>query len=293
MIGLLLVCSYGGSYTLLLQQREDANQIDRFDSGIWNLPPFVLLVVAGEFKGLVADYLTLEAGAQLGTQLVRAPEGGFKVVQRQYNWPSIHRIFVASQILDPSFAQTYIVAQGHLPWEPANMVAEAQEILRIADRNRPWDWQPAQLMGFNSYYFLKQLGEAGKIYLQAAKKPNAPPYFSILGARLAQKGGETESAIFIMKTMLADRNPEEPGYTDMANRLHALEGVLAIEQAAKNYQKNFGHKPLTLEELTHSGILDALPLNSYHLEYCMDSVGNIYFDNPNCRGSVPDVLTKP
>jgi hypothetical protein len=241
-----------------------------------------LLAVAGEFKGLVADYLTMEAGAQLGTHLIRKPGGGFQVVKKQYDWPSIHRLFLASQTLDPSFAQTYIVMQGTLPWEPANMVAETQDFLKTTVQNRPWDWQPLRTMGFNAYYFLNQPGEAGKIFLEAAKTPNAPSFLSILGARLAQKGGETETAIVIMKSMLVDKDSEDPGYSDMADRLHALEGVLVIEQAVKKYEMSHGRKPMSLQELTDSKILQNLPPNPYNLDYCMDSAGIIYFDKPDC-----------
>lgn len=286
-IALALIGFYGASYSALLLQRNTGQQIQQPTSGIWNLPPVALLALAGEFKGLMADYLTMEAGAQLGTELARKPEGGFRVVKKQYDWPSIHRLFVASQTLDPSFAQTYIVTQGWLPWD-ANMVSETQKILKIAGKNRPWDWQPTHAMGFNAYYFQDNPGEAGKFFLEAAKTPNAPPFLSILGARLAQKGGETQTAIVIMKSMLVDKNPEEPGYTDMVDRLHALEGVLVIEQAANSYEKSTGRKPSSLAELTASGTLAALPPNPYNLDYCMDREGIIYFDNPDCQSSPPD-----
>ncbi|OGQ98910.1 MAG: hypothetical protein A2505_03220 [Deltaproteobacteria bacterium RIFOXYD12_FULL_55_16] len=287
-VGLILFSFYATSYSALLQQRSEVSLTSSSSSGIWNLPPVALLALAGEFKGLMADYLTLEVGAQLGTELVRNPAGGFRVVRKHYDWPGIHRLFVASQTLDPSFAQTYIVAQGWLPWKPADMVAKTQEILKIATKNRDWDWQPAHAMGFNAYYFLKQPGEAGKIFLEAAKTPNAPPFLTILGARLAQKGGETEAAIIIMKSMLADKNSEEPGYTDMIERLLALEGVLVIEQAANSYEKARGRKPSSLTELTASGLLAALPPNPYNLDYCLDTAGVIYFDKPDCQASIPD-----
>lgn len=286
--GLILACFYAASYNALLQLRNTVHQTKQHSSGIWNLPPVALLAIVGEFKGLMADYLTLEAGAQLGTELVRNPTGGFRTVKKQYDWPNIYRLFVASQTLDPSFAQTFTVAQGWLPWEPPSMVAETHNILKIAANNRPWDWQPYHSMGFNAYYFQNKPGEAGKLFLKAAQTPNAPPFLSIIGARLAQKGGETETAIVIMKSMLVDKNPEEPGYTDMVDRLHALEGVLVIEQAALRYEKTAGRKPSSLAELTASGTLAALPPNPYNLDYCMDTAGVIYFDNPDCQNAVPN-----
>ena len=287
LVGLFLIGFYFASYNGLLHHRATAGRAQHQATGLWDLPPVVLLALAGEFKGLMADYLTLEAGAQLGAELVRTPDGGYRTVKKQYDWPAIHRIFVASQVLDPSFAQTYMLAQGWLPWD-ANMLPETQEILRIAAINRPWDWQPLHAMGFNAYYFLNQPGAAGKLFLEAAQTPNAPPFLPILGARLAQKGGETETAIVIMKSMLADKNPEEPGYTDMVDRLHALEGVLVIEQAANRYEKALGRKPSSLAELTASGMLAALPPNPYNLDYCMDTTGIIYFDKPGCLDSTHD-----
>lgn len=282
LISLVLVCFYTFSYKTLLQVHNKARQSHHSMVGIWNLPPVALLAIAGEFKGVVADYLTMEAGAQLGTHLIRKPGGGFQVVKKQYDWPSIHRLFVASQTLDPAFAQTYIVMQGSLPWEPANMIAEAQKFLEITAKNRPWDWQPGRSMAFNAYYFLNQSGEAGKIFLEAAKTPKAPSYLAILGARLAQEGGETETAIVLMKSMLVDKNSEEPGFNDMVDRLHALQGVLVIEQAVKEYGAVWGRNPSSLMELVDSEVLEELPINPYNLSYCIDTAGKVYFDNADC-----------
>ena len=283
LIGLFLVCFYVSSYYGLLQQRSNTQQTVRTNIGIWNLPPLALHALAGEFKGLVADYLTLEAGAQLGTELARNPDGSFRVVKKIYDWANIHRIFTASQTLDPSFAQTFIVAQGWLPWEPANMVAEAQRILQIAAENRPWDWQPTHARGFNMYYFLKQPGEAGKLFLEAAQTPNAPSFLPILGARLAQKGGETQTAIFIMKSMLLGKDPKDPEYNEISDRLKALEGVAIFEQGVSDYQREFGSIPESLEQLLTSGILPSLPENPYKMDYCIDTAGVLFFDNPDCR----------
>lgn len=285
LVGIVLLIFYGASFTALLKQRSHERISAQSSFGIWNLPQAALLALAGEFKGLMANYLTLEAGAQIGTQVIRKPQGGFEVVKKNYDWPSIHRMFVASQTLDPSFAQTFIVAQGWLPWEPVSMVSETQEILQTAADHRPWDWQPSHAKGFNAYYFLQQSGEAGKNFLEAAQRPNAPHFLTILGARLAQKGGEAKTAIAIMKSMLANKSSEEPGYDEMVDRLHALEGVLVIEEAIKKYQHTVGRPPASLSQLIDAGILSELPSNPYKLDYCMDAAGLIYFDNVDCQAA--------
>jgi len=282
--GFVFICFYVASYSALLQHRNNVPETAHTTSGIWNLPPVALLAVAGEFKGLMADYLTLEAGAQLGTELVRKPEGGYRIVKKEHDWQGIHKIFLASQTLDPAFAQTYIMVQGWLPWEPVDMVAETQEFLGITATNRPWDWRPIHTMGFNSYYFLNDPGKAGTLFLEAANKPDAPNFLSILGARLAQKGGETRAAIALLQSMLIDKQETDPGYSDIVDRLHALQGILVIEQAKVDYEKKYGTRPQFLMDLIASKILLSIPDNPYDVAYCMDTEGKIYFDNPNCRG---------
>lgn len=278
----LLLCFYGASYSALLNYRSEGGGASQ-RAVFWSLPPLLLKVMTGEFKGLAADLIVLEAGAQLGTEVVRDPKSGYRTVTKQYDWDGIVRLFVSSQTLDPSFQQTFMLAEGWLPWEPPGMIAETQEILKTAAKNRPWDWQATHFMGFNTYYFLNRPGEAGKIFLEAAKTPYAPPFLAILGARLAQKGGQTEAAIAVMKSMLAEKDTEEPGYADMQDRLRALEGVLVLERAVQQYEKTFGQKPQGLDDLTSRGILADLPVNPYDLPYCMDENGVFYFDKPHCR----------
>ncbi|MBA3015773.1 MAG: hypothetical protein KKD63_03370 [Proteobacteria bacterium] len=282
---LTLLCFYAASYNALLNYRSTPSNIAQHSRRWASLPPLVLQALAGEFKGLLADLIVLDIGAQLGTELVRDPSGGFRTVKKQYDWQNISHLFFTSQALDPSFQQTYILAQGWLPWEPAGMLAETEKILTTATKNRPWDWQPNHTLGFNAYYFSNNPGKAGKLFLAAANTPKAPPFLAILGARLAQKGGETETAIVIMKSMLADKAHDEPGYNDMVDRLHALEGILILERASQQYEKSFEQKPTSLEQLVTSGILAALPENPYNLPYCIDTEGVIYFDNPQCRAS--------
>jgi hypothetical protein len=59
--GMILLCFYAASYRFLLQHRSETKQVESANFGIWNLPPMALLAIAGEFKGLMADYLTMDS----------------------------------------------------------------------------------------------------------------------------------------------------------------------------------------------------------------------------------------
>lgn len=243
------------------------------DSAAWAVPTIVLEVVAGEFKGLLADLLALEVGSRLGGEVETVP---------RVDWDTVIRLFRHSQRLDPYFLQTAMVAEGWLPWT-AQRVPETMELLTVAAQYRSWDWHPLYFLGFNSYYFLRDSGAAGKYFLAASKVPNAPPFLAILGARLAQRGGETAAAIAMLRAMLAEKGESEPGYEDLRQRLAALEGSLVLETAVKEYGNKYGRQPENLENLVTSGVLGRLPDNPYKLAYCLDSAGIIYFDKPDCR----------
>ncbi len=244
-------------------------------------PSTILKAVSGEFKGIVADLIVFEAGAQVGAEVIKGPDGGYITVKKDYDWNEIHQLFVKSQSLDPYFQHTYMLAQGLLPWEP-HMVEETLAILRIAAKSLPWDWNPLHLIGFNYYYFMNAPGKAGRIFLEAAQIKYAPPFLSILGARLAHKGNETEAAILLMKSVLAGLEQTDPSYSDIEKRLLALEGTLIIEQSVKKYFNQFNHFPKSINDLLETGKLKSVPPNPYNRPYCLRKNGYVNFDDLKC-----------
>lgn len=276
---------YVGSYLNLQDRAQSPVSQGEEHFGVWGLPPVALEVFALEFKGLFADYLVLEAGAALGTSLLRDGEG-YKLENQEIDWDAVNKMFIGSQALDPSFLQTIFLAQGWLPWEPASMVEETQSLLKVTARNRPWDWQPYRTMAFNAYYFEKNFSLASEYFLKAAQIDHAPSFLAIVGSRLASKGGDTDMAIIIVNSMLSEMTVDDSGYTDLSDRLGALVAVREIENALKSFQKRFSRLPYSLDEIVDSGILSALPINPYNLDYCIDKAGKVYFDNIDCVETV-------
>ncbi|RLC20928.1 MAG: hypothetical protein DRH93_12735, partial [Deltaproteobacteria bacterium] len=222
------------------------------------LSPEVIRSLAGEFKGIMADYLLLEAATVIGAQNKLNVE----------DWNAISRLFKQSMALDPYFKQTYSLVQSTLPWE-AKMPEKAIELLKISSLHRSWDWQPDFYIGFDYYYHFNDNLNGSKYLMEASKNPGASPLLGLLGAHLSQKGGQTKAGIAFLRTMYENEENEDTK-KQIKQRMDALEGVLILEEAIEKFTVKFDRSPKNLDELITAEILSAIPKNPYYDAYYYD-----------------------
>ena len=217
--------------------------------------PALLKIAAGEFKGLLADYLLLKASTFLG--------GRYHTTDSDRE--AVCTLFRQSLALDPYFFQTCYYIQGYLPWE-GKMPEKAIELLEICKNHRYWDWNPCFFIGFDYFYFFHDNLAASKYLMEGARRPHAPLLLGMLGARLAQKGGQTETAIIFLKSMY-ETSDDEATKQQIGLRIEALNGVLTLEKGIEQFKEQCGRPPKNLEELVTEGILKKLPSNPYQAPY--------------------------
>lgn len=269
-ITVILVClSLGiniGSHAAIKKCRKELQF--KFTSPSFHLPANFAKIVAGEFKGLAADYLLMEVGSFIGSNQEMELE----------DLDNITQALKQSLELDPYFQQTYMYVQGNLPWFD-DMTSKTNELLDISSRHRPWDWRPKYYMGFNYYYFLSDYTNASKIFLDASKIENAPVLLAVLGSRFAHKSNRTEAAIDLLRPMIEDPNLDDNSKKEIKNRLIALKGVTLLENAIKQYQTQHNALPSSLDLLVDQGLIDQIPPNPYIDSYVYDAeTGQVFFD---------------
>ena len=243
----VLLVLHGFSYYHVRQIRNSIHY--KATINVPMLPESVMEMAAGEFKGVVADFLVMEIGAFIDA-------GSHK---SDADWDRIAFHFSQAMALDPYFGQTYRLIQAYLP--SSGHVEKANELLEIARRHLPWDWYPGFFLGFNYFNDLKDYAKASECLLETSKIKGAPAILATLGSRLAQKSGQTLTAIGFLKTMQGNPDYDEEAKKLIAARIQTLEGVLLLERAAEVYQQRFGHPITTLEDLIRSGILKKLPVH--------------------------------
>jgi hypothetical protein len=261
---LLFLSAYLCARTKIYDQGTDVKELHATAS---QLSPEVIRSLAGEFKGIMADYFLLEAATVIGARNKLNAE----------DWKAISRLFKQSMALDPYFKQTYYFMQATLPWE-AKMPERAIELLKISSQHRSWDWRPDFYIGFNYFYHLKDNLNGSKYLMEASKKPGASPFLGLLGARLSQKGGQTKAGIAFLRTMYENEKNEDTK-KQIKQRMDALEGVLILEKAIEKFTLEFDRSPKKLDELIVMGILTAMPENPYSDTYFYDyKTGIIAYD---------------
>lgn len=242
---LALLLAHGASTSRVHSYRGSIEFHDHLEAPL--MPGPMLKILAGEFKGLTADFLILEIGAYMDKPR--------KLTSQEMDRVCFH--FSQAMDLDPYFSQTYQMVQSSLPWN--GKAEEANRLLAISREHLPWDWLPGFFLGFNHFYFLKNDNEAARILFETSTMDGAPALLATLAAKLSQKGGQTQASLAFLKTMRA--NPE---YDDTARkliqmRIDVLEAVLMLESAVQEYEARFGHPIQTLEDLVTSGIIDEIP----------------------------------
>lgn len=232
------------------------------------ISPDMIQVIAGEFNGVLADYMLLEVGSFIGSNMIATAS----------DYQNIYHALKQSLVLDPYFQQTYLFIQGILPWK-AHMVDEAIDLLKISRDHRPWDWRPGNYIGFDYYYFKNDFAKASDAFLETAKIKNAPLLIAILGSRFAIKGQRTEAAMEMLKQMLKDEALVESDHREVEQRLAALSGVLLLEKAVEHYRTQTNSYPCDLQLLVKERLITAMPHNPYADKFYYDpQTGRVTFD---------------
>ncbi len=213
----------------------------------------MMKAIAGEFKGLAADYLLLEAASFIGSKEKGTPG----------DWDAVARLLDQSSSLDPYFRSTYLLAQANLPWR-AQKYSETLTILERSKKHLTWDWLPGFFMGFDYYFFLKDNFRASKELMEASKRsdPVSSISLSSWAARLASKAGQVSAAIDFLSSIY-EKTDDEGTRDLLMQRIMTLRGAETLQSAVDSFVAQFGRMPDGLDELVVTGIIPVIPSNPY------------------------------
>jgi hypothetical protein len=199
--------------------------------------------------------------------------------------------------LDPKMIVAYRFGAVFLSENGAGGAARpdlAVELVKRGIAANPDEWRLNMDLGFLYYWRLRDYQRSASAFLDGSKKHNAPAWMKIMAARVAQKGGSIETSRMIWSQIYeSNQDPKirERAYQTLRG-LKAEEDEMELDQLADEYQKRFGRRPTSLNELRSAGLVSGIPVDPDGYPYVFGSDGKTALD-PASSVVIPKEIKTP
>lgn len=119
-------------------------------SSVSHVPASAIIAGSLEYKGVMADLMFLNASNFIGRKLMERTQPS------KEEWYQFYLLLDRITELDDRFLDPYVFAEMMLAWQ-AEMYDEVEGLLKKAMIARPDDWRMPYYVGFNYFYFQKNL----------------------------------------------------------------------------------------------------------------------------------------
>lgn len=217
--------------------------------------PNVLKRLSLGYDGLMADVYWTRAVQYYGG--MHASGGG----KYELLWPLLN----ITAHLDPHLLQAYEYGSAFLSAKPptgAGLPGKAVELVRYGISQNADEWRLYYDLGF-IYYDLKDYRGAANAFLAGSKLPHASPFLAVMAARMAEHGGELETARMMWNTTYetATDNYLRANALTHLRALKADDDVIHLEQLVQAYKQRFHRYPGNFAEMAQQGILRGIPVD--------------------------------
>lgn len=220
-------------------------------------PPAAQLLLTGGDRFLAANFVSIRAVAGVSNH----PAG----MRDDFNFMLRSGRVVSA--LNPCHEDQYYVGNALFVWGGA--VREGQDLLQAASDCRDWDEVPPFFLGFNHYYFMKDLDAARaslEIAAERAKGGNAAGYRKMA---IMFQAGEIEDEEVALEFLMSEyeRTQDEKLKDMLDKRIKRLEGLITLQRAQERYEERFGKKLEDPQGLIAAGELNSFPIDPLQLGY--------------------------
>ena len=291
----VLILSLAGSF-VLLRKLDRIQPTPSLDQVLYLPSPNVIRRLSLGYCGLMADVYWTRVVQYYGG--IHHAGGG----KYQLLWPLLN----ITAHLDPQLRQAYEYGSTFLAVKPPNgagLPDKAVELVKYGISQNPDDWRLYYDLGF-IYYDLKNYREAADTILAGSKLPNSSPFLAVLAARMAEHGGELQTARFLWQTTYETAN-DSYLRANALTHLRALktdDDVSHLQQLVDAYKQRFRRYPSSFAEMAQEGTLRGIPVDPAGHPYELEG-GQVLVSDPDALpflekglppGYVPkDVLNKP
>jgi len=133
----------------------------------------------------------------------------------------------------------------------------------------PGDWHIPYWIGFN-FYELGMYRQAIYFFQKASRLPNAPQFLQSNQSMLYYKGAMTRMGVAYFQDLL-EREKDPQKIIWIAAKLKWLKTIVFLEDATREFKRRYGGYPNELPQLVSSGIISAIPEDTFGLGFFWDN----------------------
>jgi tetratricopeptide (TPR) repeat protein len=188
--------------------------------------------------------------------------------------------------LDPHLTVVYHFGASFLAPKPPGGAGEPVRAIQLVEygiENNPDNWKLYYDLGFVYYTELKNYPKASEAFARGATIPGAHPSLRILAARMAEHGGDIETAR-ILWTETLESNNDEQIKANAAEHLRGLrvdDDVIHLQDAIAKFEQQTGRLPVTMFELASAEGIPGIPLDPDGNAYLLTLDGHIQVQHPD------------
>lgn len=270
----LLVSLVGASAAL--------RRVDRLRTGatvqevLYINSPAVLRRLSLGYTGLLADIYWTRAVQYFGRKHAD--------YAREYNL--LYPFLNITTDLDPHLTAAYEFGSVFLaprPPDGAGMPDLAVQLVEKGIQQNPKYWRLYYELGFIHYVERKDYAAAARAFEAGSQVPGAHPWMKLLAARMAERGGDLETARFLWSKTYEDTKDKQIR-ANAAAHLRALrvdDDILHLNDIVLRFRETTGRWPSSFAELSSAGYLPGVPVDPLGNPYKLAENGRIEVREPD------------
>lgn len=155
------------------------------------------------FEGLIADWYWMRSLQYIGDKLVKSPDETLNIENlTALNPRLLYPLLDNATTLDPQFIAVYDYGAVVLP------AIDKEQAIKLTEKgiaDNPSEWRLYQQLGY-IHWRLGNFEKAASVYNDGARIADAPPFMSLMSAKMKSEGKSRDTARAIYQQMVAESN---------------------------------------------------------------------------------------
>jgi tetratricopeptide (TPR) repeat protein len=205
-------------------------------------------------------------------------------IQKSTRYDLLYPLLDITTDLDPHLIVAYDTGSIFLCQKVPEGAGEPDKAVALVEkgiRNNPTYWRLYFTLGFIHYMDRHDYKAAQQAFEKGSEVPGALPWMRVMAARMAEKGEDPGTAMYLWKTVYETNH--DPTVKETASQhLLSIQADLEMDELERRthaYEKHFGKLPEQWQDLIRVGLLRGIPTDPKGNPYKLRLDGTVQVEN--------------